>query len=452
VNNPPPSAATLHAAPPPRARRRSIGLLPRLLLGLAAIYALVLLPPWAKMMAPADEGWTGTWGTGLAGPALPAETVVLRGQTLRLIVHTSIGGARARIRLSNEFGATALRIASAHIALRQDGAGIAAATDRVLLFDGKPEVTIRAGKSVESDPVALAVPPLADLAVSLYLPDSVLAGTVQAAAYQMSYVSAPGNFAGAATLPVERKIPSWPLLAEVDVDSGAATDAAALVVFGDSIASGAVTSMDANHRWPDLLAQRLHAAGATRLGIVNRGIGGNRLLRDPAVQPIFGIAALDRFGRDVLDTAGVRAVIVAIGINDLGHPGMAGTPAGELPSADEMIEGYRELIAKAHKRGIAILGTTMTPVEGTVYPGYATPQKERIRHILNEWIRISGKFDGVIDADLAVRDPEHPTRLLPAYDSGDHLHPNDSGMQAIADAVPLATVREAARGYRKRAN
>jgi lysophospholipase L1-like esterase len=449
VNDTPPPAASPAAAPPPRARRRSLGLVPLLLLGVLAAYAIVLLPPWSKLMAPADAGWTGTWGTGLAGPALPAETVVLRGQTLRLIVHTSIAGARARIRLSNEYGAAALRIASVHIALRQDGAAIAAASDRALRFNGQLELTIPAGKSVESDPVALAVPALADLAVSLYLPDSVQAGTVQAAAYQMSYVSAPGNFAGAATLPVERRIPSWPLLAEVDVDTGGAQDAAALAVLGDSIASGAVTSMDANRRWPDLLAQRLQAAGAARIGIVNRGIGGNRLLRDPAVQPVFGIAALDRFGRDVLGTAGVRAVIVAIGINDLGHPGMAGTPATELPSADDMVEGYRALIAKAHARGIAVVGVTMTPVEGTVYPGYATPQKERIRYVLNEWMRMSGKFDGLIDADLAVRDPDHPTRLLPAYDSGDHLHPNDRGMQAIADAVPLAMLREAARGWRK---
>jgi lysophospholipase L1-like esterase len=442
----------------PFAALRRIGLIPRLLLGVAAIYAVVLLAS-SRMTAPADGEWTATWGTGLAGPALPAETVVLRGQTLRLIVHTSIGGSRARIRLSNEFGATPLHIASAHLALRQAGAGIDAASDRTLRFGGKPEVMLRAGASIESDPVALPVPALGELAVSLYLPDSVQAGTVQAAAYQMSYVSVPGNFAGAATLPVERTIPSWPLLAEVDVATGAAQagvqaaarDSAALVVFGDSIASGAVTTMDANRRWPDLLAQRLQAERASlRLGIVNRGIGGNRLLRDPAVQPIYGVAGLNRFERDVLDTAGVRAVALAIGINDIGHPGMQGIPAGDLPSPDQIVNGYRELISQAHKRGIAVLGVTMTPFEGTVYPGYATLEKEHIRDAVNGWIRLSGKFDGVIDADLAVQDPDHPMRLLPAYDSGDHLHPNDRGMQAIADAVPLAMVRAAAAGYRQR--
>jgi lysophospholipase L1-like esterase len=214
--------------------------------------------------------------------------------------------------------------------------------------------------------------------------------------------------------------------------------------------------MDANRRWPDLLARRLldavasppAADPAARLGIVNRGIGGNRLLRDPAIQPIFGRAALDRFERDVLGTAGVRAVFVAIGINDIGHPGMQGVPADQLPTPEELVDGYRELIKRAHKRGITVIGVTMTPFEGTVYPGYATKQKERIRHVVNGWISLAGKFDGVIDADEAVRDPAHPTRLLPDYDSGDHLHPNDRGMQAIADAVPLALVREAALGYR----
>jgi lysophospholipase L1-like esterase len=458
----PPSAVFHAAAPPSGAGHSRIILLAALAIGLFAAAAVVLVLRHASTPGGEDGAWTATWGTGLAGPALPAEQVLLRGQTLRLIVHTSIGGSRARIRLSNEFGAEPLRIAAAHLALREAGAAIVPGSSRELRFGGRREIAIPAGGSVQSDPVELAVPALADLAVSLYLPEPVAAGTVQAAAYQMSYVSAPGDFASAANLPVERQIPSWPFLAEVDVEAGAvpgASGGAALVMFGDSIASGAVTTMDANRRWPDLLARRLLDAPASspasfpaaRLGIVNRGIGGNRLLRDPAVQPIFGRAALDRFERDVLGTAGVRAVFVAIGINDIGHPGMQGVPADQLPTPEELVDGYRELIERAHKRGIAVIGVTMTPFEGTVYPGYATPEKERIRHVVNGWISLAGKFDGVIDADEAVRDPAHPTRLLPDYDSGDHLHPNDRGMQAIADAVPLALVREAALGYRGKA-
>jgi lysophospholipase L1-like esterase len=465
----PPSAVFHAAAPPSGAGHSRIVLLAALAVGLFAAAAVVLALRHGS--GGEDGAWTATWGAGLAGPALPAEQVLLRGQTLRLIVHTSIGGSRARIRLSNEFGAEALRIAAANLALRQAGAAIVPGSSRELRFGGRREIAIPAGGSVLSDPVELAVPALADLAVSLYLPEQVAAGTVQAAAYQMSYVSAPGDFAGAPNLPVERQIPSWPFLAEVDVEAGAvpgavpgaspsatggSAPAAALVVFGDSIASGAVTTMDANRRWPDLLARRLldgpASAPTAHLGIVNRGIGGNRLLRDPAVQPIFGRAALDRFERDVLGTAGVRAVFLAIGINDIGHPGMQGVPADQLPTPEELVDGYRELIERAHKRGIAVIGVTMTPFEGTVYPGYATPEKERIRHVVNGWISLAGKFDGVIDADEAVRDPAHPRRLLPAYDSGDHLHPNDRGMQAIADAVPLALVRQAALGYRGKAS
>jgi lysophospholipase L1-like esterase len=435
--------------------RRRIGLA----LALLALAAAAL--PWARMAAApgaADDGrWTGTWGTGLAGPALPAEALALQGQTLRLVVHTSIGGRRARIRLSNRFGTAPLRVQAAQLALRRDGADIVAGSSRALRFAGRAEVLIPAGASVQSDPVTLEVPALADLAISLYVPDKASATTAQAAAYQMSYVSPPGDFTGAASLPVAHRIPAWPFLEEVDVDAGDAQGGAAVVVFGDSIASGAVTTMDANRRWPDLLARRLigddkHAddkpAGGARLGIVNRGIGGNRLLRDPASQPIFGQAALRRFGRDVAGTAGVRAVIVALGINDIGHPGMQGIPAAELPSADALIAGYRTLVDEAHRRGIAAIGVTLTPVEGTTYPGYATPEKDSVRQAVNAWIRQPGHFDGLVDADRAVRDPAHPARLLPAYDSGDHLHPNDAGMQAIADAVPLGMLREAARSYR----
>jgi lysophospholipase L1-like esterase len=420
-----------------------------LIAGLLAAGAAAMLS-FAGSTAPTDGQWVGTWGTGLAGPAQPGEAVVLDGQTLRLIVHTSIGGARARIRLSNRFGATPLRIGAAHLALRQAGAVVVPGSDRALRFGGKRELTIPAGASVQSDPVELPVPALADLAVSLYLPGSVRAGTVQAAAYQWSYVSARGDFAGAAGLPVERTIPSWPLLAEVDVDAGGASDAAALVVLGDSIASGAATTTDANRRWPDLLARRLRAlegaadggaAWGARLDIVNRGIGGNRLLRDPALQPVYGRAALARFEDDALRTAGVRAVILAVGINDIGHPGMQGIPAAELPSGAALIAAYRKLIAQARARGIVIVGVTLTPAEGTVYPGYHTVHKEGIRQDVNAWIR-GGEFDGVIDADLALRDPAHPARLLPAFDSGDHLHPNDRGMQAIADAVPLGLLRK----------
>jgi lysophospholipase L1-like esterase len=434
-------------------RRR--GYLAAGLLALAGI-ALPSLPAIAQGWNTGQ--WVGTWGTAPARPPLPAAIQTFNDQTLRLIVHTSIGGNQLRIRISNEFGATPLRIGAAHIARHQGGASIVAGTDRLLTFSGNAAITIPPGAPVLSDPVDLEVPALSDLAISLYLPGSVQATTIHGSAFQTNYVSLPGNFTGAAAFPTERRITSWPFLTEVDVN---APGASAIVALGDSITDGANTTIDTNRRWPDLLALRLQtareplattpagaaevsgglAAWGARLGVVNRGIGGNRLLRDPGDQPLFGRAALARFDRDVIATAGVRTMVVLIGINDIGHPGTGAIPASEEPTIDELIAGYRQLIARAHAKGIAIHGATLTPFEGTVFPGYYSLEREQLRQGVNNWIRSSDAFDGVIDFDRAVRDPAHPTRVLPAYDSGDHLHPNDLGMQAMANAIPLQLFR-----------
>jgi lysophospholipase L1-like esterase len=363
-------------------------------------------------------------------------------QTLRLIVHTSLGGNQVRIRLSNELGATPLRIGAAHIALRQEGASIVPGTDRVLTFGGVPGITIPPGAPALSDPVDLNVPAVADLAVSLHLPGTVQATVFHGLGYQTNYVSPKGDFTGAARLQAERTMTSWPFLTEVDVST---TGRGSIVAFGDSITDGASSKAESNHRWPDLLALRLKNSSEPALnrslGVVNRGISGARLLRDPGWDPLFGKSALARFDRDVLATAGVRYMMVFIGINDIGHPGMGNIPASEVPTAEEMISGYRQLIERARAKGIAAYGVTLTPFEGTVFPGYYTPAKEAVRQAVNKWIRSSGAFDAVIDFERAVRDPAHPTRLLPAYDSGDHLHPNDAGMQAMANAIPLELFR-----------
>jgi len=429
----------------------------------AASLSLPQLPAIAQSSPWSAEQWVGTWGTAPAGPPLAAQTQTFSNQTLRLIAHTTIGGSRVRIRISNEFGTTPLRIGEAHVALRQGGANIVAGSDRALTFSGNPSIVIPPGAPVLSDPVDLDVPALSDLAVSLHLPETVQANTIHGSAFQTNYVSLPGNFTGAATLPTDRTITSWPFLTEVDVS---APGSAAIVALGDSITDGAVTTTDANRRWPDLLALRLQttrdlATGAnkqgqaglaalnglnTRLSVINRGIGGNRLLRDPGEQPLFGRAALARFDRDVLATAGVRYLVVLIGINDIGHPGTGTIPASEAPTVPDLIAGYRQLIARAHAKGIAIYGATLTPFEGTVFPGYYTPEKEQVRQAVNNWIRSGDEFDGVIDFERAVRDPAHPTRMLPAYDSGDHLHPNDLGMQAMANAIPLQLFRSLATG------
>jgi len=432
--------------------RRRRGFLAAILLAAAGM-SLPQLPAIAQSGPWSAEQWVGTWGTAPAGPPLAAQTQSFSNQTLRLIVHTSIGGPRVRIRISNELGTTPLRIGEAHVARRQAGAAIVDGSDRPLTFSGMRSIVIPPGAPVLSDPVDLDVPALSDLAVSLHLPDTVQATTIHGSAFQTNYVSLPGNFTNAATLPTERTITSWPFLTEVDVNTPAN---AAIVALGDSITDGSNTTIDTNRRWPDLLALRLQTtrdlvsapngiatllAPNARLGVVNRGIGGNRLLRDPGEQPLFGRAALARFDRDVLATAGVRYLIVLIGINDIGHPGTGTIPASEAVTAQDLIAGYRQLIARAHAKGIAIYGATLTPFEGTVFPGYYTPEKEQVRQAVNNWIRSSDEFDGVIDFERAVRDPAHPTRMLPAYDSGDHLHPNDLGMQAMANAIPLTLFR-----------
>lgn len=393
--------------------------LPALCAVLAA--TLALSAPAAHALSWKTEHWVGTWGAGAAGQRLPARTQTFSNQTLRLIVHTSIGGNRLRIRLSNEMGATPLRIGAARIALSAGGAEIAPGTDRPLTFSGFAAITIPPGAPVLSDPVELNVGPNAELAVSLYLPDTVAAGTIHGSGSQTGYVSLPGDFTGAAALPTQRTIRYCPFLSEVDVD----TEGAAIVTLGDSITDGA-QAVDSG-RYSGLLAQRLQSLRdpvRERLGVVNRGIGGSRLLSDPVPGPQAAPNMLERFDREVLATAGVRYVAVMHGLHDIGY-GAA--------TANDMIAGYRQLIARAHAGGIAVYGATLTPFEGA---SYYSQEKEKVRQQVNEWIRSHGEFDAVFDFDQAVRDPMRHTRLLPAYDSGDNLHLNEAGYRALADALP----------------
>lgn len=410
-------------------------------IGLAAV--LACQPPPSYAQAWNAERWVGTWGAGPGGPPLAANTQVFTDQTVRLIVHSSIGGTRVRIRLSNEMGSTPLRIGGAHVALRAAGADIQPGTDRPLTFGGYPGITIPPGAPVLSDPVELNVLALSDLAVSLWLPGSVSATTIHGTASQTNYVSLPGaDFTGAATFPTQRTILSWPFLTEVDVTGSGA----AIVTLGDSITDGTRSTPDTNNRWPDWLARRLQTVrdpGAglnATLGVVNRGISGNRLLSNPPEGSLAGRSIQERFDRDVLATAGVRYMTLMIGINDIGN-----SSAASPVTSDDLIAGYRQVLARAHAKGIAVFGATLTPFEGA---GYASAEKEVVRQAVNNWIRSSDEFDGVIDFDRVTRDPSHPTRFLPAYDSGDHLHPNDLGYQAMGTAVPLDLFRSIGAGLR----
>jgi lysophospholipase L1-like esterase len=308
-------------------------------------------------------------------------------------------------------------------------------SDRQLLFGGRASIAIPAGGALLSDPVSLNVPPFADLAVSLYLPASTPVTTLHNVALQTSYVSSAGNYAATPSLPVSRSISTWPFLTEVDV-SGAysglsATNAVA--VLGDSITDGQASTANANRRWPDMLARRLQLelGVAGNIGVANRGISANSLLKTYPEALLAGQRALDRFNRDVLATSGVRWEINLIGINDIVYS--SGT--SPIP-VDSLINGHLQLIQKAHAAGLRAIGGTLTPFEGHVY---YTAARENVRKRFNDWLRGSGRtaYDGVVDFDLALREPSLPTRLRAAYDSGDHLHPNNAGYQAMAQAVPL---------------
>ena len=405
------------------------------------------------------QQWIGTWATA-PQPSLPGRLQTFRNQSLRLIVHTSAGGKKVRIKISNTFGDQPLLIGGAHSARRAAGADIDRASDRAVTFRGQASTNVAARSIVVSDPVDLDVPALSDLAVSLFLPNATVATTSHVLALQTNYVSPEtGDSTAAVKFPVARTIASWPFLTGVDVE--VSPRGAAIVAFGSSTTDGDGSTKDANRRWPDVLAERLQkdADPGAQLGVLNEGIIGNRLLADShsprqtggpfgAVLKQFGAAlgpaGMTRFERDVLAQAGVRYVILVLGINDILFPGSF-TPLTESVSAESLISANRRLIARAHKKGIRVIGTTIPPFENATFRSptisFYTPEKEGVRQKVNAWIRGGGEFDGVIDFDEVLRDPGHPTCLLPAYDSGDHLHANDAGYIASGNAIPLTLFR-----------
>jgi lysophospholipase L1-like esterase len=395
----------------------------------------------------APKPWIGTWATA-AQPFLPDSLQTFRNQSLRLIVHASTGGTKVRIKISNAYGDRPLLIGGAHIALRTAAAEIDPRSDRMLEFQGKSSTTVAAGSMVVSDSVELDVPALSDLAVSFFLPQRTEAKTSHSMAKQTSYVSPEtGDSTAAVKFPVAKAIHSWPFLTGLDVE--ASPGAAAIVAFGSSLTDGDGTTVDTNGRWPDVLAARLQkrAGGKAGIGVLNEGIIGNRLLHDSpksADNPFgagLGEAGLARFERDVLAQAGVKYVIVGLGINDILFPAFPFTPPSEKVSAEDIISGYRQLIARGHRKGVRVIGTTNPPFENSSFEGlvsaFYTSEREAVRQKVNDWIRSSGEFDGVVDLDAVLRDPSHPTQLLPEYDSGDHLHPNNAGCVSEGNAIPL---------------
>ena len=360
-------------------------------------------------------------------------------QTLRQITRVSVGGTRIRVVLSNSLGTAPLRIAAAQVTLRDTGASIVAGSSRVLTFGGIPQPVVPAGALMISDPVDLAVKDFGDLAIDLHLPDDTSTWkspvTVHPASWQVNYVSSPGNHVGSRRFPVVATTAyrrsdglasaSSFFLARIEVV--AAPPTGVLVAFGDSITDGTQSGLDANRRWPDLLATRLHAAGI-RLSVVNGGIGGGRVLED-----CVGPNALARFDRDVLAQPGVTHVTILEGVNDIGVGG-----AKPSPTVADLIAGHRQLIDRAHARGLRVYGGTVLPFEGAAY---WTPEGEAKRQALNDWIRKSGAYDAVMDFDRLVPDSTRPARMQAEFDSGDHLHPAPAGYKVMAHSIDLNLFR-----------
>jgi len=358
-------------------------------------------------------------------------------QTLREIVHVSAGGNAVRVRLSNAYGRQPVEITAAHVALSAARDSIQPGSDHVLTFSGQKTVSIPTDATVISDPIKLDLRPDSDVTISLYLPKPTVGAGIHYAAQQTAYIGR-GDLTGAGSMPGAKTLTSWVFLSDLDV--AASEEASTLIAFGDSITDGAKSTTDANHRWPNFLAGRLRAKQKRApIGVLDAGIGGNRILHDASRNVRFGVNALARFDRDVLAQPGAKYVIVLEGINDLGHAGTS-APASETVSAEDIITGLRQLAERAHENGLKIFAATLTPFEGAA-GGYFTPEKEVKRKAINEWIRSNHEFDGAIDFDKAVRDPNHPDRMLAEYDSGDHLHPSDAGYKAMAGAVELGWFR-----------
>ncbi len=372
--------------------------------------------------------WVGTWTT---APA-PAEGAAFSNQTFRMNARISIGGGTLRVRLSNAYGTRPLTIGAAHVGLRGGtAAGVVPGSDRKLTFGGENSATIAAGALLLSDPVDLALTPLADLAITFYLPGDVPAnfGITGRYARQTNYISPPGDFSSETMMPVGKITDEWYFVSGIDVLAPA--DTGGIVALGDSLTDANISTHDAFCRWPDQLARRLVARGGRMFGVMNQGLGGNRILHD-----IRGDSGLRRFDRDVLAQPGVTHVIVVLGTNDLRN--RWAKPEEEV-TAEQMIAGLKQMVLRAHARGVKIFGGTLMPFENeTFLVGAWTPKREAERQKVNDWIRGSGAFDAVIDFDKGVRDPDHPTRMLPIYDCGDHLHPSDLGYNRMGDIVDLS--------------
>ncbi|MEU6931214.1 SGNH/GDSL hydrolase family protein [Streptomyces sp. NPDC046374] len=405
---------------------------------LTALSALSALPATAATADPSRGGaaWHGTWAASPQAAAAPfGPNWSERGfdnQTVRQTVRVTTGGTRARIELTNRYGSTPLRITGATVARTAEGGAVRPGSVRALTFDGRGSVTIPAGGTLLSDGAPFRTSAFETLTVTLYLAGPTGPATFHFFSGTTSYRAAGDHRADVAGTAFTETDSSWYYLSGVEVSGGAHTARRdSIVTFGDSITDGVGATPGADDRYPDELAERLAAAGSPR-AVLNHGIGGNQVVNDTTWAGEKGIA---RFKKDVLTERGVGTVVLLEGINDIGGsgPSFPGGPTPEV-SVNRLIEGHRTLIRQAHARGIKVIGATLTPIKGSFY---FTPENEAKREAFNAWVRTSGAYDGVVDFDRAVADPADPDRILPAYDSGDHLHPGDAGYRAMAAALDL---------------
>ena len=394
------------------------------------LFSICELTPSTAIAAAPPDHWVGTWAASPMAAKNPDGKFGAPGTdgtTLREIVHISLGGPSVRVILTNEFGLDPLTIGAAQIALSSGTSTITPASATALTFGGRPSIVIPPGAMAISDPATFKVAAASDLAVSLCLPDQTVNQlTLHPFADQTNYL-VPGNVVSAASLDTPQTFFTWDFLKGVDVTAD--NKAASIVTFGDSITDGAHSTRDANARWPDVLARRLQADKKTaNLGVLNQGIGGNRVLHDTT-----GPSALARFDRDVIAQAGAKYLVIMESINDIGHATDPNKPY-DVVTADDLIAGLSQLAARAHTHGIKVYGATLTPFVGAKYQ---SPAGEEMRQAINKWIRTTKQFDGVIDFDKVTTDPTHPGMFLPLDDSGDHLHPGDAGYKAMGESIDL---------------
>lgn len=376
--------------------------------------------------------WVATWSVPLMPQALTfGQSRSFDNQTVRQVVHISAGGSRVRVKVSNEYGAATLMVGAAAIALQATGSSIVPESNRALTFRGLPSVEIPVGATALSDPVNLNVPSNTNLTISIYVPQYTDLAPYHQNGNQTAYISAAGDFSDATDFPVQTETQSRFWLSFVEVLPPKRIGA--LVIIGASISEGSTTLPDANRRVNDVLSRWINpSSGSPRLAVLNQGTGCARLLWD-----ICGPKGLTRFDREALNVTGVTQVLIDLGYADIILPTAIDWPH-EIVSAEQIIDGLRQLVRRARLRGLRVYGATAPPNGSTPIGGVHTPENEAKRQAMNRWIRTSREFDGVADYDLALRDPGNPLQLLPAYDSGDGIHPNDAGHEAMARAVALS--------------